>query len=83
MVYIGERIKAEMVAKERGVSWLADKLGCSRMAVYRILERNSIDTLLLHRIGKVLNHDFFRELSDDFNTSATNMWHLCHTRMTP
>ncbi|MBR1521121.1 MAG: helix-turn-helix transcriptional regulator [Bacteroidaceae bacterium] len=66
MISIGEKIKDELCRQERGVSWLAEKLGCSRMAVYRIFEKNSIDTHLLYRIGKVLNHDFFRDLTDAF-----------------
>lgn len=72
MVCIGEKIKAELGRQERGVSWLAEKLGCSRMAIYRIFGKNSIDTHLLYRIGRVLEHDFFRELSRDFCNDVTN-----------
>ena len=72
MVCIGERIKEELTRQERGVSWLASKLGCSRMAVYRIFEKNSVDTSLLYRISRALNYDFFNELSIDLNRIATN-----------
>ncbi|MDE5550646.1 MAG: XRE family transcriptional regulator [Bacteroidaceae bacterium] len=65
MICIGERIKAELERQERGVSWLAGKLGCSRKMVYRLFEKNSIDTLLLMRISKVLHRDFFREFSGE------------------
>ncbi|MBR1667050.1 MAG: XRE family transcriptional regulator [Bacteroidaceae bacterium] len=67
MINIGERIKTELERQERGVSWLAGKLGCSRMAIYRIFEKNSIDTHLLYRISKTLHHNFFNDLSEDVN----------------
>lgn len=65
MIYIGEKIKKEMERQERGVSWLAEKLGCSRMAIYRLFEKNSIDTHLLYRISRVLNYNFFNDLSKE------------------
>ena len=65
MISIGEQIKAELNSQERGVSWFANKLGCSRMAVYRIFEKNSIDTAVLYRICKILNRNFFNDLSND------------------
>lgn len=65
MIYIGEKIKNEMERQERGVSWLAEKLGCSRMAIYRLFEKNSIDTHLLYRISRILNYNFFNDLSKE------------------
>ena len=65
MVCIGEKIKEELQRQERGVSWLAAKLGCSRMAVYRLFEKNSIDTHLLYRISRILNHNFFNDLAKE------------------
>lgn len=72
MVYIGDKIKEELEKQQRGVSWLANKLGVSRMAVYRILEKNSIDTNILGRISLILNHNFFKDLADDTDIRATN-----------
>ena len=65
MLNIGEQIKQELEAQERGVSWFADKLGCSRMAVYRIFDKNSIDTAMLLKISKILKRNFFSDLADD------------------
>ena len=47
MVNIGLRIKEELQQQERTISWLARKLNCNRSTVYRILNKNSIDTMLL------------------------------------
>ena len=76
MICIGEKIKQEMERQERGVSWLADKLGCSRMAVYRVFEKNSIDTHLLYRVGRVLNHNFFNDLERDFEDCNNSDTHV-------
>ena len=65
MVNIGQKIKEELQRQERTVSWLARKLNCTRAAVYRIFDKNSIDTALLTSISQVLHHNFFEELSDE------------------
>ena len=65
MVNVGQLIKEELERQERTVSWLARKLNCTRAAVYRIFQKNSIDTALLSTISNILHHNFFKELSDD------------------
>ena len=71
MVNIGQRIKEELQCQERTVSWLARKLNCTRAAVYRIFDKNSIDTALLTSISQVLHHNFFEELSDEVKNGMT------------
>ena len=65
MVNIGQRIREELTNQERTISWLTRKLNCNRSTVYRILEKNSIDTLMLAQISQILNYNFMQELSDD------------------
>jgi DNA invertase Pin-like site-specific DNA recombinase len=65
MVNVGQLIKEELESQERTVTWLARKLNCTRATVYRIFEKNSLDTALLSAISKILNRDFFKELSED------------------
>lgn len=67
MVNIGQCIKEELERQERSVSWLARKLNCHRSVVYRIFSKNSIDTGLLKSISEILNHDFFKDYSDDMS----------------
>ena len=55
MVNIGQNIKDELQRQERTVSWLARKLNCTRAAVYRIFDKNSIDTALLTKISQILS----------------------------
>ncbi len=54
-----------MQRQGRTVPWLARQICCERRNVYKIYARASIDTELLLRISKALNHDFFRYYSID------------------
>ena len=59
MLNIGLCIKEEMLKQERTMSWLARKLNRDRSAVYRMLNKNSIDTNTLADKARLLNRDFF------------------------
>lgn len=63
---IGLLIKEELAAQERTVSWFARKLHIDRSNVYRLFQKNSVDTDLLARISLVLGRDFFAVLSDNY-----------------
>ena len=75
MIHIGQLIKTELERQERTPTWLARKINCDRTNIYRIFERESIDTALLSRISTALNRNFFEELSQlqvrDCDKSAT------------
>lgn len=62
---IGLRIKEELERQERSISWFARKLSCDRSNIYRLFQKDSIDTNLLTRISVVLGRNFFAELSDN------------------
>ena len=59
MINIGREIEAELRRQGRGATWLAQRLHCDRTNVYNIFKREGIDTILLQRIGAVLNRNFF------------------------
>lgn len=61
---IGGLIKEELEKQERTISWFARKLSCDRSNVYRLFQKDSIDTNMLTRISILLNHDFFLDLSE-------------------
>jgi len=58
-IHVGKRIKEELYNQGISVSVFAKKINRSRNVVYDIFERESIDTDLLNKIGKILNCDFF------------------------
>lgn len=63
---LGIIIKEELASQERTVSWFARKLHIDRSNVYRLFQKNSIDTALLYRISVVLGKDFFLMFSESF-----------------
>lgn len=60
---LGETIREELERQERSVSWLAHKLYCDRSTVYRMFERNSIDTEMLLRVSVILKRNFFEDFT--------------------
>ena len=58
-LHIGKEIEDELRWQGRGVTWFAQCLHCDRTNVYNIFKREGIDTILLQRIGAVLNRNFF------------------------
>ena len=60
-----EELKVSETEKRRAPSWLAKKINCDRTNIYKIFQRPSIDTELLSRISKALEHDFFLDLSEE------------------
>lgn len=43
--------------------WLAGRLNCGRNNIYNISNRKSVDPDLLIRISRILQHDFFQDIS--------------------
>lgn len=70
MMHIGQLIRMELEAQERTPTWLARKINCDRTNIYRIFNRESIDTALLARISTALNRNFFEELSLQYVESS-------------
>lgn len=67
-IHVGQLIKAvfDRQPKECTIQWLADRLNCRRGNIYNIFNRPTIDTQLLARISAALDHDFFADLSQDY-----------------
>lgn len=63
-INIGEEIQKEMENQNIGATVMAKKIDTNRRRIYRILDKNSIDTELLFKVSKVLKHDFFKLYSD-------------------
>lgn len=72
MESIGQLIKDEMKRQERSVSWMARKLDLDRSNVYRLFQRNSIDTDLLMKVSLALNVDYFAYFSKKIAKKASN-----------
>lgn len=66
---IGQLIKEELSNQERSVSWFARKLSCDRTNIYRLFQKNTIDTGLLVRISIILKRNFLQEISEELNNT--------------
>lgn len=58
-VHIGKLIKQTIEERGMSVSEFARRINTSRENVYGIFKRQSVDTTLLQKAGKVLEKDFF------------------------
>lgn len=67
---IGILIKEELAAQERTVAWFARRLHLDRSNVYRLFQKNSIDTDLLRRVCLLLGKDYFAMMSEDLGMKA-------------
>lgn len=63
-VFIGRIIKDELQSQRKSVVWLAEALGCNRTNIYKIFNRQSIDSELLFRISRVMGHNFFEPYTE-------------------
>ena len=71
---IGRRIKEVFDSKPKTytINWFAGQLHCDRRNIYRIFSKDNIDIILLGRISKILNHDFFADLSKSLEINDWN-----------
>ena len=69
--HIGESIRRIIKDKNVTGTWLATQLGCDRTNVYKLFRKQSIDTMLLHRISLILEYDFFKLLSAEYERQTS------------
>jgi hypothetical protein len=75
-IHIGKKIKEELYRQNISVSDFAKKISRSRNVIYDIFERESIDTGLLNKIGKILNCDFFSLYSNQKEFVSDHIKHF-------
>lgn len=65
IINIGEEIREIVKQQGKSITWLAKQINCSRVNIYKIFERSSIDTDTLLRISNALDYDFFAVYSQN------------------
>ncbi len=68
-MHFGKTLKKTLREQGRSVTWFAGQLCCTRPNVYKLFQKESVDTVLVYRISKILQHDFFKEMSEDYQTN--------------
>ena len=66
-MHIGEKIKEELKKQGKNPRWLSEQIPCERTNAYKILKREDLDTSLLMRISVALHHNFFKDLSEEYD----------------
>lgn len=67
METIGSIIKKVMNERGMSVPEFADKIHRAKRTCYNIFDNNHIDVTLLRDISVVLDHDFFKDLSENYD----------------
>lgn len=75
-IHVGKKIKEEIHKQNFSVTLFAKKINRSRNVVYDIFRRESIDTDLLNKIGKILNCDFFSMYSSQKEYTQEHVKHF-------
>lgn len=63
-IHVGQMIEREMLRQEKSTHWLAHEINRERSSIYKIYHRESVDVNMLIQISVLLNHDFFKDLSE-------------------
>ena len=71
-IHIGQVIRQRMEQQGKTVSWLAKEYGCSRVNMYKIFDKPSIDTAMLLRFSLLLDFDFFACYRDELQSKLAN-----------
>lgn len=56
-------IFSELRKQRFSVSWFAKQMGSDRSNMYRLLERQHLNSDFILRASKILNHNFFEDAS--------------------
>lgn len=72
-MHIGQLIKAKAKELNVGTTELARRLKVTKQNVYGIFNRESIDTELLDKIGRILDYDFFQHFISTRDVSVNDL----------
>lgn len=67
-MHIGKRIKEKLAEQGKTTLWLANELSYNRTTMYKIYDKASLDTRMLLRISRIMQYDFFKDLSEELHT---------------
>lgn len=71
-IHFGKMILNELRRQRYSVAWFAKEMGSDRSNMYKLLERQHLNSEFILRAGKLLDYDFFGEASKVFLESMKN-----------
>lgn len=63
LVHIGAIIQERLRQEGRSIGWFAKEMNCDRSNMYKMLGRAHLDSNFILRASKILEHDFFKDIS--------------------
>ncbi|MDR0368800.1 MAG: helix-turn-helix domain-containing protein [Bacteroidales bacterium] len=72
-LHIGNIIREKLEEEGRAASWLAKKINCDRTNIYKIFNRQDINTEQLLKISEALHYDFFAHYSEFIREKADSV----------
>ncbi|MBR3467814.1 MAG: helix-turn-helix transcriptional regulator [Bacteroidales bacterium] len=72
-MHIGKHIWQLLREKQISVKEFAEATNTERTTMYRILHRKSIDISVLVHYSRVLNHNLFQDLADEYKKKAKDI----------
>lgn len=63
-IHFGDLIKSRLKQDRRSVRWFAEQMNSDRSNMYKLLSRAHLSTDFIIRASKILDHDFFKDVSD-------------------
>ena len=66
MVHVGKMVESELHNQGRSVTWFSRQIYVCRQNVYKIFQKESLDTAVLWRISAALGINFFERIAEDF-----------------
>lgn len=63
-IHFGDLIKSRLKQDRRSVRWFAEQMNSDRSNMYKQLSRAHLSTDFIIRASKILDHDFFKDVSD-------------------
>lgn len=70
-IHFGNMILSELRRQRYSVAWFAKEMGSDRSNMYKLLERQHLNSEFILRAGKLLHHDFFGEASKIFTENIS------------
>ncbi|ATP55574.1 hypothetical protein CPT03_03390 [Pedobacter ginsengisoli] len=68
-VYVGEILERAVRRQEISISEVSRRMKVSRRTLYNWFEQRTLDKSLLSAVGRIINHDFSKELGEDLSFS--------------
>ena len=65
-LHFGHMILSELREQRRSVAWFAKEMGSDRSNMYKLLDRQLLNSDFILRASRLLNHDFFGDASKSF-----------------